>query len=292
MVHQHTCDALAFADGCEDLGVITVETWVEGPQFIKGANPTPGYGKRVARLNITEPLLQHCLEEVAPLVEELTGWPSLLEGLKIDLTDDISPYFNQLTQEVFGESTWTTRQLDRLMAWNSNIMALYDPTHHVIAINRSRMARYTNLDGLKVILGHELVHVGQFRQHPELSDLYRSQLNWLRTLVEKQDDLSPEAIQEAVSKSEFQARMSELEGYAYYIQRDYLERRYPMATYFNHTSLFEGMFKGALKFLVPGVQSGDNLKFTQYESGSQAYRTRSAGEDTPVPFAMGIMDEQ
>ncbi|MEL6181960.1 MAG: hypothetical protein AAFS10_23565, partial [Myxococcota bacterium] len=46
VVHQHTCDALAFADGCEDLGVITVETWVEGPQFIKGANPTPGYGKR------------------------------------------------------------------------------------------------------------------------------------------------------------------------------------------------------------------------------------------------------
>ena len=290
VVHQHTCGELAFKDGSEDLGTVVIDSWDEAPRFIEGADPSPGLTKRVARLDITEPLVSHCLAEVAPLVEELTGWPDLLADLKVDITDDISPYFRKLTEEVLGESTWVSRQLDRLLAWSSSVMALYDPTSHTIAINRSRMARYTNLDGFKVILGHELVHVGQFKQHPELIKLYRAQLDWIRELLEESEELDVAAVQEAVGRSEFQARMSELEGYAYYIQRDYLERRYHMATWFEHASLFEGLFQGAIKFLVPGMQGGNDLKLTQYESGSQAYRSlRGGGEDKPVPFSIGIM---
>ena len=295
VVHQATFPGLGFETLSEDLGAICIETWDKVPTFFEGVDPTPGLDKRVERLNITDELIEHCLDEVAPMVESLTGWESLLDDVTVVITDDLSPYLQSFSGLFEGKPSWLfrklSRMLERLSTWSSQIVAFYEPNVKSIVIHRSRASNCVNLDGLKVILGHELVHVGQFKHCPEMIAQYNSQLNWLTHFLDElgaQGEINFEEIRAAIEKSALQEYMSELEGYAAYIQHEFLEKHYNMATFFTHASMFDGILRGIMSNALPELTESQNLKHRQYLEGHNAYKALEVG-NRPVKFKRGVL---
>lgn len=281
---------LRFEHGQEELGDIALTSWTpEGFVPLTGVDPTPGYSKRVQRLDLDDELVRRCLAEVAPLVEAFTGWRDLLEGLKVDVTDAVTRYTVTPMLESMGfESSLTTDLMVRLVGdYAMNFMALYDPLTHTVVVHETHAAR-TNLDALKVVLGHELVHVGQFKNEPGLLTRYQTMIADLGKLGEQLHDGDADiaALAESFRESPLQAVMEDLEGYAYYIQRDFLEKHYNMATFFHHRSWLEWIFQGALQRLAPGVDTIKAVKHDQYLQGAERFRGQARGE-LPARFDVG-----
>ncbi len=284
-IFRQSFPTLKFEDDREDLGKIKIATWQDPPKFLADVDATPGYRKKVQRLDLDDDLARHCLEEITPFVECLTGWSGLLEDLNVDVTDDIGSYINRYILEAFGaqEQDLFSKALNKITMSFVNLIALYDPIRHSVAINRKEAAAQ-NLDALKVILGHELVHVGQFKYHPHLREEQKQHMQKLRELVEQHASLSPQELAQAIQASSPQKQMSKLEGYAYYIQRDFLEKHYNMATYFQHTSVLDMVSKHLLPHLIPGLDSLAGIKSSQYVDGMESFRSQGTGRQ-PARFS-------
>lgn len=67
-----------------DVGTVTVAEGraPDGP-------PMPGYLKQARRMRLDQGLAERAAAEIAPMIEQLTGWPSLLTGVTIEVVDDI-----------------------------------------------------------------------------------------------------------------------------------------------------------------------------------------------------------
>jgi hypothetical protein len=262
-VHRESFATRAFLDGTEDLGVIPIPSWVQEPVFLGHLAATPGFHKGALRLSVDDELVAHCLEEIAPLVEQLTGCRDLLARLRFELHDHMGAAV--LDSQGNGD-------LHPILAWllgNSmlaNLAALYDPVQHIVHINLG-WARRQGLDAVKVALGHELVHVAQFQGSPDLKATHAN-------LVRESQLESNQARQ----LCDF---MTNLEGYASYIEHDHLRQRYNCATPLEHVTPLQTALLAAGKRLVPELATVLSAKRAQYVVGREAYQQLAESGNVP-----------
>ena len=184
--------------------------------------PAPGASRAVARLDPTRELIDLAAREVAPLVESVTGWRELLAGVRFELLSVDSGFHAAAEERVYrAAGVWdsATAERARLYAerWAAHHAAIWDFGKGAIYLN-ARLIRRQNLDALKVTIGHELVHVGQTRNHPQLAEAMERA--WVEYWRDPKGTVSPESWR----------LMANLEGYAEYIEREFLRREYTHAT--------------------------------------------------------------
>lgn len=275
---------LDFTAGAVDLGEVKVPRWGPEPIIMEGVEATPGISRRVKRLNLSNDLVAHCLDDVVGKVERLTGWPDLLEGVEARVVKDMRPWLRRMVERLGGERDPLFErvfgaQLSRMF------FALYDPDENLILVNDAT-TRYCNLDGLKVLLGHELVHVGQFKHTPGLLDAYHQQFNAIFSVLDEEAGAAENAA--SFRAAGIQGFMANLEGYAHYIQRDYLERYYNCRMLLRHVSFFDRAVAYLVqRFFSEGMdQEFEDLKKEQYLEGAERFRDSEGGE-APATFSPG-----
>jgi TPR repeat protein len=286
-IHRWDFHDLGFVDGHEDLGDLRLGPLVP----LEGQDARPGYDKVARRLVLDEETLAAAAAEVAPLVESLTGWSGLLEGVQLRISDSLGLSFLGILEAASGVPIENQKHVIRVFNLSfvlSGIIALYDPFGRVIHVQRSSMERQ-NLDGLKVFLGHELIHAGQFREHPSLVEEQRP---FLLAAAARLRGESP-----GVSPPAF-GFMANIEGHAAHLEHDFLRKHYNCAEPLQHASTFEilttvglGSYSAAL--LEPGestpTDSGGS-KVNQYGAGLRAYRAL-ARDGKPARFDPALRPE-
>jgi hypothetical protein len=260
--------SLKFENKMESLGNIVIKSFDFSNHNLKNQDPTPGISKRVKRLNLDDELLSHCLTEVTPIVEYLTGWKDLLLNLNFKITNDFTEVFSNL-MSINGSKKIDMFEKIIFKSISKGFLALYDPSTHCIYIHKDRVS-LQNLDAVKVILGHELVHVGQFKYFPELIQEQRKAVQFLQSLETVEFD----SISDFIIKfkdSEYNLFMQKIEGYAYYIQTEYLQNYYNCATFFEQGSIIQDLIIVLLNKLGMDLESVSQLKNSQYIEGRELF---------------------
>ena len=260
-LYQRPLPGLSFAGGEEDVGAIVVETWTRGNRGpLPAIEVARGRKKNVRHLAVDDELLRHCVAEVAPLVEDLTGWERLADGIEL---------VRRTLGAGDGEGSLRERMLEGLVHRAFGYAASYDPDRQTIFVNVPRVARM-NLDAAKACLGHELVHVGQFRQYPELSQ----RLDRLRA-----------DYRAGGPARELLGLMDLMESYAHYIQTDFLERHYNLATVFPDASMLTAVLAETSHLWLPDLDELRKAKAAQYTNALNRFRRAQRG-DRPAPFTL------
>lgn len=260
-----------------DAGEIRIDNWEPLPAERRWRDVQPGLAEGV-RLDVDRELVYACLQEVAPKVERLTGWRGLLEDLEIAVTNNYRKSVFRLVGELGVATSFWDRTALRLLF--KMFMAQYEPLSQVLVVHQRPCAR-CNLDGLKVILGHELVHVGQFKHSPTIVRQYRESLQWLRRTMED-TKLTFREMVENLDYSLHQDFMSQIEGYATYIQR-YLERYYNCAEIVPPRTLLPRTVLRLISFVIPDLNELFRVKSEQYQGGVEVFERLDNGHG-PVPF--------
>jgi hypothetical protein len=288
---------LAFANAAmeEDLGTTTLPLDQGENPVALASRVAPGRAKIVKRTRLDDTIVQAAAREVAPLVERLTGWSGLLDGLRIDIVDDPARDLRAQLAQFSGRSDLDERELAIFALATlgcSSTIATWDTAANVMRLYRPALETQ-NLDYLKVAIGHELVHVGQTRHHPELDAL---KARHARAVAEALLACRLTPIETA---REVHALMANIEGYAAYIERRYLRVAYTHSEeiprivdeadeHFRALTLARTL----TRLRVPPMQSPPEAeraerdaysKASQYDSGMAAYVARTDGEH-PVPF--------
>lgn len=283
---------LTWAGGGEDLGDIQIAPFdLNNPVFLDDVEALPGADKRAQKLSIDDEMVAACFAEVLPLVEHYTGWSNLAEGLKIEVVDSLAP---TMLRELFKEKAiaadsleakFTGLFMDACAGYGAG-GGLYDPTTHTVLLNRQCLEQ-NGIETLKIILGHELVHAGQFVYTPGLAAYA---LDYQRRSLGLVIDPDPQALQKR------RMFMVELEGYATYIERDFLRKRhYPFASSDYHSSVVDMIVQVAAALLASSddkaaaAEGSVDDKFKQYEEGVALYRSRATPE-RPAPWTLKVED--
>ncbi|MCB1144814.1 MAG: hypothetical protein KDK54_21380 [Leptospiraceae bacterium] len=272
---------LRFSNRQEDLGDILIQTQSGHLKYIPDQDVTPGYKKRVQRLDLNDDLINHCLSEVCPMVESLTGWKGLLIGLKFEMIDSITQILDKIVKIPIETFNGIPQKIF-LKFVSRGMLALYEPHWHTIFIFKGKVSG-NNLDALKVTLGHELVHVGQFKYHPELILEQERAMNIFQGMLQK-DIVEEQAIIKLFQNSSYIAFMEKIEGYAYYIQKDFLEKYYNCATFFEQGSMFEILLVSLIKKFDSENELNQIIqsKNDQYTKGRDFFLGKQ--RDRVVPF--------
>jgi hypothetical protein len=278
----------------EDLGTIEIPFRPgEAPKAVPNLAPLPGYKKRVRRLTIDDEVLTYAVEEIAPLVEALTGWEDVSRGIRVEAVEHGGEAFARLLSRA-GLATFSEAEVRRsiLRSGIAGSHALYDPFSASIYVDVTKTERQ-NLDGLKVIIGHELVHAGQFQHHPQLVQEYRELLEAVLA-AERADRAGGGTATlsgalglgkrgREASKKSF-GFMANLEGYASYIENDFIRKVLNCAQGMPHLSIGEELVQFLL--VVEGVLQLSRTEHSmpdKYAVGREVYRAMQKG-DRPVRF--------
>jgi hypothetical protein len=283
-IFEREFEGLEWKEGRADLGDIVLESVdLKNPVALEGVEAIPGIGKRASRLSIDDEMVKHCVAEVAPIVEQLTGWKGLLDDLKIVSADSLAPYM--LRESFLAEGTDPDSWSAKFTAFFADFIqgpgagcGLYDPHIHTLIINRSIM-KQVGIEGLKIICGHELVHVGQYKYTPGLKEYNLAHLRSMKTNPESFDPV------EAAARA---AYMTELEGYAKYIESDFLHKKfYKMAIMNYHASTLEKITQAMVAMITGSNKASQEAKADQYTDGRERYRARQVG-DAPARFVLDV----
>lgn len=295
---------LAFASAAleEDLGTTTLPLDLGHKPLRLSSHVAPGRGKIVRRTRLDDTVVQAAAREIAPLVERLTGWSGLLEGVRFDVVDD--PAVAQLDQVArsLGQRDLSEREravLALVTLGCGSMAAIWDHAANAVHLYRPALESQ-NFDYLKVAIGHELVHVGQSRYHPELAVIHA---RYARTMVEH---LLARRLAPLDTLRQGHGLMANIEGYAAYIERRYLRAIYTHARsiadlteaadeHFRELTIARNLGRFELppiESISPAEQAERAMysKQAQYESGLAAYVSRTDGEQ-PAPFDPALRPE-
>ena len=292
-VFARAFEDLKWERGEADLGDLIIENFnPDKPVYLEGVK-LPDADRYVTRLEITDAMLQECFAEIVPLVERHTGWKDLARGLKVQGMDSLAPIIlrDVLEQKGAADGSFEALIYQTLADHGGGFAAaggLYDPPTDTIYINRSSMQQ-NGIEFLKVILAHELVHAGQFRNTPGLAAYAR---DYQRRMVGLAG-----ATTSGPSLLERRQFMVEVEGYATYIERDFIRKHhYRMALADVHTSLLESaslVFAWlaslglGISLPEPPPEATIEDKLKQYEEGVTLYRSRAKG-DQPARWEVTV----
>jgi hypothetical protein len=289
-VHRAAFPGLSFDGDSSDLGAVTLpprEAW----EALEGLTAAPGWRKSTRRVDLSGALVAHCLAEIGPMVERLTGWVDIVQRTRVEVVPGPSLAWGAVLGAVSGTKLGALERtvLDTVMGIGG-LAGLYDPYGRTVYLVESTLGAQ-NLDGVKVTLGHELVHAGQFLHHPELIERYSTYVASMVT-ANATDNTSPRADADpggdvldprlgpaaAAAYQQSRSFMTNLEGYATYIEHDHLRPRYPMGTPLPHLSLWGRALVAVLRpegKVGAGVMSD---KQSEYAVGRRAYqRLRQGG---------------
>ena len=270
--------------GDVDLGDIELEgVDLDDPTPLDGTELMPGYERRAIRLEIDDELVRACLAEVAPIVEHLTGWSDLLDDLNIEIADSLAPWI--LREQLRHDGTDPESLEADIMAFVTDYSmkagagtAMYDPGTHTMVVLKG-VAEQSSLEGFKLVCGHELVHVGQHRFTPGLTAYNQMHQEWVAA---NRDQLFSE---EGLAR---QAYMTQIEGYASYIEHDFLNKRfYRMALLSYHDTFCQKIVRGLFSLASGDVEKAREGKHNQYIHGIEHYRERQRG-DVPARFDLDV----
>ena len=192
-------------------------------------------------LPVTPELLDSLTKEVAPRVEAITGWPLQLEGCTVRPIAKDRAYEETVLDQL--DTMGLTRPEDReglikrISEYfvESNTLGVYQYWDGEILIVRENVDE-SNIDGLKLVLGHELAHRAQHAAHPELYErLDKLQRRYLTS-------------EDEAAFTKLQQIMTLLESHACFVQETLRRLHYPDASIEVHCNLIAllGWVKGKL----------------------------------------------
>ena len=184
----------------------------------------------MTKLILNDEIIASLITEVAPRVVSLTGWELDLPSLRSRVLPKNRGYEEILLGrlEQLGMHDWDDLLPDafeRLLEYmiEANVLAAYMPGAEEILIVRENLDD-SNLDGLKLVLGHELVHRGQHRTHPELFERLD---HYLREIILEIQSQSTDFDLLHLAFEQVQPIMTILESHASYVQALLQQTYYP-----------------------------------------------------------------
>jgi len=187
-------------------------------------------------LTVSDELVQSIVREVAPLVEQLTNWPLGIESLRCRVLAKDQGYEEVIVGRLRGagvavDDAESRNLLDRILEYiiEGVVLAAYQPATQELLVIRENVDE-SNLDGLRLVVGHELVHRGQHLRYPELfcridqviAEVFNNPLG-LRTIIARVAGLKP--------------LMTLLESHAHYVQEQLRQQFFPEAVIEHHFNL-------------------------------------------------------
>jgi hypothetical protein len=193
----------------------------------------------MTRMEITDMLIEQLISELTPLVEDATGWPLKRDGLHARVLPRERGYEEILLGRLQGagvdvELAQTRGPLLRLFEYiiECNILAAYEPSRAELMVVRENVDE-SNMDGLRVVVAHELVHRAQHVNQP---DVFAGIDNEVRTIFELIS--SPDGFKEAMRRVEaMQPAMSLMDSHAMYVQEMLHMTQFPHAAIEHHFTL-------------------------------------------------------
>ncbi len=255
----------------------------------------PGRGKIVRRVRLDDELIGIALDEVAPIVEELTGFTDLRRDVRFVILDDFFENRRARWERRIGDKL-SAKQLSRILEQarecDASLVAEWDADTREVLLNR-QFLEAQSYDFLKTSLGHELVHVGQTRSSPENEQRYRelTRRTWPYYLSDA--PVPVEILRELTQ------HMANIEGYAEYIESYFLQKLYTHAELLGHAvraadDRFRNLRATRLTDEQLAALTSEDIferygasKRIQYVSGARAYAAiRPSGQ--PAPFDPGL----
>lgn len=231
----------------------------------------------MAKLEVNNALVQTIIQEVAPLVSRFTGWSLDLPHLRSRVLPREQGY-----EEIFlgrikqlGVQGWEEIMpgvFERVIEYmvEQNVCAAYMHIPGEILVIGENVDD-SNMEGLKVILGHELVHRGQHIAHgkvfAQVDNLLVRAFNEL-----KSESMDIKRIQLYIEQ--IQPVMTLLESHAAYIQEQLKQACYPGARVESHYNV------ASLLMRMIGAQ-----KISQYTEGLPQVAAAVAGGDVNRLYA-------
>ncbi len=163
---RHNAPAVAGSGGEIDLGDLVVPA---ARAATAPADAIPGPRRyRPALLHLDAQLVEAAFEEMTPRIESLTGWTGLLDGIQVAFDDEVDGHERRaIVLKGSGLPPEAASWLEARIVGSSDALAMFDPFGRRVILKRRLLARDT-YEQLKQTIGHELVHVGQYGNHPEL----------------------------------------------------------------------------------------------------------------------------
>ncbi len=186
----------------------------------------------MARLEIDEALGRALVRDMAPAVVQITGWPLGIDRLRIRVVPKNQGYECVLLGRLRGAGIPISEDqrrslLDRFLEYvvEGVLLSAYEPSTGELFLVRENLDE-GNMDGLRLIVAHELVHRAQHLRHPELSERIDCVLRGVCARAMR-GDLGLGELATAVRRVE--PVMSLLESHAQYVQEDLRQKRFPNA---------------------------------------------------------------
>jgi hypothetical protein len=279
-----------------ELGTLTVPL-ISEVRFQRDKVPVRRLVRKVARRVTLEPaLLRDLVQEMAEEVGELTGWRGLERDVELRVVDDIGKATAELLAAQCEDGRFDAERRRLASNGSSTHAASYEVGPNVILFNR-RFLEAQGLAALRVATGHELVHVGQYRAHPELR---LETLQRKRALWQVMPLLVGALLGEPVQASELRALVrlmrttqtfkANLEGYASYIDSNFLGGRSHTRFVLPHLGPIDRLMTLALDARLrraavgpPPQELAALVSFDVYTNGRLVYEQRQRGE-RPAPF--------
>jgi len=190
----------------------------------------------MTKLDVTNMLVGDLIARVAPLVEHETGWSLDLPDLRWGVLPKHRG-FEEIVQGRLrnigavvedGPRSLPERLVEIVL--EANILAAYEPGSATLFVVRENVDD-SNLQGLMVILAHELVHRGQHLHHPELFARVDAASRALyQSLAAERID--PQELNAMLSS--IQSPMTLIESHATYIQQRIQSTWFPQAQIESH----------------------------------------------------------
>lgn len=213
-VHRHVIEPDHLVTPSGGIGTIILPLRKnDTPQAVKGLERIPGIDTPRRRLRLDDELLQFVSLLAATFTEEETGWSDLLSGIRFEVVDDYVAPVRRRTEILLGRSDFDEYEqaLITYAGQTLNAFGLWSALESVVYLSRPALEQQS-VAFLFVVIGHELVHVGQSKNHPELDEEWRrhAQAIWTHKLA----GTSPPKELDA----ELFGFMANLEGYAKWVQ--------------------------------------------------------------------------
>ena len=205
----------------------------------------------MARLKVTDRLIERLVGEVAPLVEEVTGWDLAIGGLRPRVLPKDMGYEEICLGRLRGAGIAIERfeprgLLRRLIEYviEANVLGAYEPSTEELLVVRENVDD-SNLDGLRVVVSHELVHRGQHVNHPNVFERVDAMLRSLFDAIAS----GPMDLAELRRRiDEVRPLMTVVESHAVYVQEQLRCTHFADAvieSHFNLPTLLFRLFGGA-----------------------------------------------
>lgn len=194
----------------------------------------------MARLNVTDALITIVVQEMSPLVERLTGWNLHLATLRQRVLPKERGYeeiaLGRLQAVGINTDEDAPRNImERIAEYmlEETILAAYEPGGEEILVIRENVDD-SNLDGLRLVVAHELVHRAQHVNHPEIFQQVDQSMRSVCQMELQTDQARMLALEQL---NRVQPMMTVLESHAMYVQNTIKRLYLPKAVIESHFNL-------------------------------------------------------